>query len=355
MPASVTPQQSKVIDWLRFPLAAAVVLSHAGKTTTGFYDPDFCSSIRIFLSQGICRIAPPCFFFISGFLFFSRMQEWDKELWFNKIKKRSRTLLLPYILWNILCLLICNAYDWIRAFVNPSVVPVSLLEALRQNGWLNIFWACTFGCPIDYPLWFIRDLILFVAITPLVFFFVKKCRFWGVIVMFVAGLLIRSRDYEGLFFFVVGACYRLSPRDFLLDCSRIKWLAYILTTFLALSIVFTFRSHIDFYEYLKYLLVFFGTVSCINFSSFVTERNLIPENEFLTSSGFFVYASHAILILHDFAHYITLHLLPFTSVAGQCLALFAKWVIAVGICLGLYALMKKWTPKTLGVLTGNRA
>ena len=64
--------------------------------------------------------------------------------------------------------------------------------------------------------------------------------------------------------------------------------------------------------------------------------------------------SHAILNLHDFAHYITLHLLPFTSTAGKCLALFVKPGLAVAMCLLLFAGMKKWTPKTLGVLTGNR-
>ena len=283
------------------------------------------------------------------------MQEWNTELWLTKIKKRCRTLLVPYLLWNLLCVFVFFAYSWLRSRFNPEIVPYSLLEAFRNNGWLNIFWASNYGCPIDYPLWFIRDLIIFVAITPLIFFFVKKCRGWGLIAMFVAGLFICSRDFEGLFFFVAGAYYRLSSRDFLQDCIKIKWISYILSTVFALSIVFTFREHREVYEYLKYLLVFFGTVATVNFSSFIVEHDLIRENEFLTSSSFFVYASHAILILHDFANYITLHFLPFTSVVGQCVVLFVKWVIAVGICLALYALMKKWTPKTLGVLTGNRA
>ena len=160
MSANATPLQSKVIDWLRFPLAAAVVLLHTGESTTGFYGPDFYSTLCIVLSQGICRIAVPCFFFFSGFLFFSRLEEWDTGVWLGKIRKRGRTLLLPYILWNVLALLVGVGYGWLRSRFNPEVIPVSLLDTLRQNGWLNIFWTSTWGCPIDYPLWFIRDLIV---------------------------------------------------------------------------------------------------------------------------------------------------------------------------------------------------
>ena len=74
----------------------------------------------------------------------------------------------------------------------------------------------------------------------------------------------------------------------------------------------------------------------------------------LASASFFVYASHAILILLDIAHYITLHLLPFTSVAGLCIVLFVKTGLAIAICLGLYWALRKIVPRTLGVLTGNR-
>ncbi len=355
MSANVSIRQSKVIDWLRFPLAAAVVLLHAGESKTGIYGPDFYSTLTIVLSQGILRIAVPCFFFFSGFLFFSNLEEWDMGIWLGKIKKRARTLLLPYLLWNILALLIGFAYGWLRSFFNPEVVPVSLLETLRQNGWLNFFWASTWGCPIDYPLWFIRDLIIFTIVTPLVFFLIKKCGFWGVVAMFIACGLTGSRDLEGFFFFVFGAFYRLSSRDFLIDFSRARWPAYLLSVAGIVTIALIFRDHPGAYRYVKYFFVFFGTVSTVNFTSFLVGRGLVRENTFLTSSSFFVYASHAILILHDIAHYITLHLLPLGGVAGQCAVLFADWLIAVGICLALYALMKKWTPKSLGVLTGNRA
>ena len=353
MSASVTTFQSKVINWLRFPLAVAVVLLHSGESKDGIYGSDFFSTFQIVLSQGICRIAVPCFFFFSGFLFFSGLKEWDTQVWVGKVKKRVRTLLLPYILWNTLALVVGFAYEWFRARFNPEVVSMSLLETIRHNGGLNIFWGSTWGLPIDYPLWFIRDLIVFVVITPLVFFFVKKCRILGISVLFIVGSL--NWDFEGLFFFVLGAWFQLFSCDFCAVFTKIKWPAYIISVVGVFLIAITYREHPEAYKYIKYIFVFFGVVSIVNIASFIVGHGLFSENSFLPSSSFFIYASHAILILHDFAHYITLHLLPFESVVGKCVVMIVKASLAVGICLALFALMKKWTPKTLSVLTGNRA
>ena len=351
----ITSRQSQVIEWLRFPLAVAVVLLHAGEGTTGgMYDADFSGTLRIVLSQGICRIAVPVFFFFSGFLFFTGLREWDTQVWLEKIKKRARTLLLPYILWNILALLIGFGYGWLRARVNPEVVPLSLLETLQRNGGLNIFWASTFSCPINYPLWFIRDLIIFVAMTPGIFFLVRKCRLWGVAALFIAFGLTGSRDLEGLFFFILGAYFQLSGIDFLRVFRRFKWPAYLLSLAGIVLIAYTWYTP-EIFKYVKYLFVFVGAVAVINLAAALAERGWAKPHPFLTASSFFVFASHGILILHDFAQYITMRILPFGSVAGKCLALFAKATLAVGICLCLFALMKKWTPKTLGVLTGNRS
>ncbi len=282
------------------------------------------------------------------------MEGWSTQVWLGKIKKRCRTLLVPYLLWNVLALVIGFGYGWLRACFNADVVPLSLAESLRDNGWLNIFWASTYGCPIDYPLWFIRDLIVFVALSPLVFFFVKYCRFWGLALSFVVFGLTGSRDFEGLFFFMLGAYFRLCSIDFLQVFSKAKWLAYLLCGVGIALITFTYREHPQLYWYIKYLFVLAGTISVVNLASSLLEAGCARTSGFLSASSFFVYASHGILILHDIAHYITLHFLPFTSAAGKCLVLFVKTGIAVGICLALFALMKKWTPKTLGVLTGNR-
>ena len=49
----------------------------------------------------ISNVAVPVFFLISGYYFFYGHQ-FCKEEYFRKLIKRSRTLLLPYLIWNLL-------------------------------------------------------------------------------------------------------------------------------------------------------------------------------------------------------------------------------------------------------------
>src|SRR4051812_4625301 len=52
------------------------------------------------ISQGFTRIAVPLFFMLSGFLFFLNIKGTRNEFW-NKIKKRGRTLLIPFLFWSL--------------------------------------------------------------------------------------------------------------------------------------------------------------------------------------------------------------------------------------------------------------
>ena len=354
MTGNVTTLQSRVIDWLRFPLAAAVVLLHASESTTGNYGTDFYGILSLILSQGICRIAVPCFFFFSGFLFFSNLDSWNIQVWVDKIKKRFFSLFVPYIIWNVIALLAVFGYGWLRARFNPDVATSSFIGTLNANGWLDMFWSSNFGCPIDYPLWFIRDLIVFVLLTPLIHFIVKRTGLWGVVVSFVLCALTESRDFEGLFFFMFGAYFRLYGIDFIEVFRKSRFPSYICCLVGIIIIACSYGRYPQLYWYTKYLFVFFGTVSIISLVSASLKGNDKMPNRFLASSAFFIYASHAILILHDISHYVVLHLMPFTNQTGMVLALFMKSILALSICLGLYATLKRFTPELLSVLTGGR-
>ena len=100
---------SKIIEWLRFFCTCAVVLLHAvggpsdGNAVISFQHGAY-DTTRILFSEGLCRVAVPFFFLISGYLFFVRLEEWDKFVWFDKLKKRGKTLLAPYLIWNFIAI-----------------------------------------------------------------------------------------------------------------------------------------------------------------------------------------------------------------------------------------------------------
>ena len=102
-------QQSATIDLLRFPLAIMVIFIHMNPDVINLVDADFnlmswhglYNVTGILLSHVLTHIAVPTFFFISGFLFFVNFQEWSWDNYKRKIHSRVRTLIIPYILWNI--------------------------------------------------------------------------------------------------------------------------------------------------------------------------------------------------------------------------------------------------------------
>ena len=122
----------------------------------------------------IACCAVPLFFFISGYLYFNNIplrgeNSYSFSVWKQKSKNRVRSLLIPYLSWNLLVLLLF--------FIGQQIVGNS--DALSKDGYklvadysvidyLKAFYAIdSTGMPVDGPLWFIRDLfIVSIIITP---------------------------------------------------------------------------------------------------------------------------------------------------------------------------------------------
>ena len=132
----------------------------------------------------------------SGYLFFNKIKEWNKKVYFLKIKTRLRTLLIPYILFNLVAIVLAILLKILKA--DGSIY--SFLNELLDN-WYRIFWNyhCwtgdpdninMFGQPLPLygpyvlTLWFVRDLFVMALISPIVYHFVKYTKIWGIGVLF---------------------------------------------------------------------------------------------------------------------------------------------------------------------------
>lgn len=66
-----------------------------------FSQPGWVLFIKQALSNGIARAAVPLFFMFSGYLFWNK-QDAPAYSYAALLKKKARTLLVPYILWTLL-------------------------------------------------------------------------------------------------------------------------------------------------------------------------------------------------------------------------------------------------------------
>ena len=189
---------------LRFPLAILVVFVHgfgadidvaqlhaSGLTGAAVYD-----YVRLFCSVVIARSAVPIFFIISGYLLFRKVEEYGKQVYVGKLKKRWHSLVIPYLSWNVLFVL------WTLAFKLGGILlhgkPWSGIgDYFLQNGCLHMLWDSSVWSerttwlgvethnsgPVLLPFWHMRDLIMMVVLSPAFFWLIKKLRFFFILLL----------------------------------------------------------------------------------------------------------------------------------------------------------------------------
>lgn len=156
--------------------------------------------IQNFISNGLTRIAVPLFFIISGYLFVLDQKTAIGDF-IVKIKKRFRTLIVPYLFWaffGILFYFILQTLPQSQSFFTKKLIKdYSFLE------WLNAL----FNEPIPYQLWFLKDLIVMVILSPVIYFLVKKAREAFLLIIFSFWIFSQDTIFltsEALLFFSAG-------------------------------------------------------------------------------------------------------------------------------------------------------
>lgn len=177
---------SKAITWIRFPLAVLVVYLHSRPEIIGaganLENMPILFNLTNLISGNITRIAVPAFFFISGYLFFLNMDRWNWKHYAEKLRRRVHTLVVPFLIWN---LLVFALYFCIQTFA-PSLIhnEHELIKNYGIQEYLSAFGFNLYDKPICYQLWFVRDLIVLVLLSPLVYAIIanmKKCRYLAIL------------------------------------------------------------------------------------------------------------------------------------------------------------------------------
>ena len=172
---------SKSISLLRVPLACLVVLGHANPIK---FNPvingevvDFSFDVIqypiTFLSWVLFAPAVPLFFYISGFLFFWKIEKFDTVVYKEKICKRLKSLIIPYFMWNFLFLILILSKCLYHGDYNQALFSLMGLWIVPEH--LHFVLSGSMTTPIDGPLWFMRDLIVMTLLTPIIYKVIKNC------------------------------------------------------------------------------------------------------------------------------------------------------------------------------------
>ena len=116
---------------------------------------------RVFLADSLFRIGVPCLSAISGYLLFHR--GFDAFDYRKTLSSKASTILLPFLLWNTAFLALVYAVQWqgIGFGYLPDVVGATPRELMNLSLAIEAW-------PINIPLYFLRDLLLCLLLSPLI-------------------------------------------------------------------------------------------------------------------------------------------------------------------------------------------
>ena len=346
--------------FVRFPLMVVVLLSHAyisGLRLGGDVDIFLVTSFS--LSKLLGNMAVPCFLFISGYLFFRNTEQFSVRLYGDKLRRRAQRLLLPYVVWNLLIILLY--------FVGQTLVPQlfsgthTAVANYSVAEWFNAFW-CVEGTqsPINPPLWYIRDLMVIVMFSPAIYLALRN-RWVGVgFIALMLGLWLSGEAVNGaivwlqpknIFFFSLGAWYAIHKVEFM----RFRWVTLLLGV--ALCVTFATGFYLCGGKWVKRLFyeetILFGSLSILYLSHFLASVKRWRVPKYLGDSYFFVYL----------CHYIPMALLskvlvklvaPTTNVEFFAIY-FGSFIVILVLSVGAYHLLRRLLPKTTAFTLGGRA
>lgn len=215
----------EIISNLRFPLTVLVLMIHArflslsgGGYNITIADYPVYWNISYYITEILARIAVPSFFIFSGFLFFNNIDHFNFTIYRTKIKKRIRSLLIPYLFWNAVVVM----FYYLQQTFAPSLAgnTHNLVVNYNIDDWVHAFWTD----PISYPLWYVRDLMIVCVISPVIYFLIKRSGLIFPLLMLVLwlfriDLLIRG-DVEAVAFFSFGSFMSLKDNNGINICKK---------------------------------------------------------------------------------------------------------------------------------------
>ena len=306
-------KQIDTFSQLRLPLIVLITFAHSYsgvRAGWSLWDGgwDTYEVLKLVVSETMVKVAMPTFFVMSGYLFFDNITEWNAKTYWNKLRRRVKTLLIPYIIWNI------------------------AMAVKLQTFSLSIFLE-----PANMPLWFLRDLIIVSLLTPIIYIGVWKLDYWLFAILlpiYLTGLYAVQPGLTpyAVCFFTLGAFLSIRKIDLIETCMKYETPSYILTVLLGIGMILTFRTSIYPLLMLCFRVVGVVAVFCIAHRIISTTNKRIPQ--IACDASYFIYLAHYVFF---FAFLDAWFFSLFgTSTASLCIHYLTLPLLKAGILTGVY-------------------
>lgn len=354
---------SQAISLIRFPLAFGIVLLHSNVEI----------GEEVLVPRMVWEIFVPFFFAISGYLYFYRIDIFDRKKYLDKTKKRFWSLLLPYIIWNIIAIPFMTLlrsgtlmqqggvnsilHDLLNSIANPVKVFWGTYEVTNVDIFGNDIYSL--WC-MDFPLWFVRDLMIICLFTPIIYWFVKKLGIWGMVMLFIPVAMglrpVVTPRLTSLFYFMFGAFFSINSKNISIKKTYIMGImGFIAIVFVSIG---TYSDTLIVKNICQNLYIVSAMVFLTSAALYIVRKyghkNAIQRLITWQRYSFFIFAFHSLLPVYG-TKAILLPILCSESYPYiiNLLGYFVISVIVLIECIVIYHLVSWISPKFNALINGK--
>lgn len=292
-----------------------------------------------YLLGGICgKLSVPIFLLISGYLFFREgSYELTKELWISKLKKRVFSLLVPYLLWNFI------------GYIIYAITVGFSFEDFFHSFWVIDIPGRSGSSPIDGPLWYVRNLMIMVVISPIIAYMIKYTKWYLILIMTILWIIQIPPFNKGIgiafYFFSLGGYLRVF--DYHVENLQ-RYAKYLILAFLIYVIyAFLMQSNSNCWDFQFGIILGIGAIFSLTMHFIECSNGNCKFIQILSETSFFIYCLHDLLLQF---------LKPFFSeiLGTGDFAYISLIVVDIALCLGFFYVLKRISPKVTSLLMGGR-
>lgn len=266
------------ITFYTFIMSVLVILVHSINNNT---------ILQNVVSVEVCQFAVPSFFILSGFLFFINAN--NIYVVKNKIKKRIWTLLMPYLMWNVI---------------------YYLLNVIFKNNVsfsINELYISAVSHKYNPVYWYLEQLLYITLLTPIIYLLSKNINYLiGSAVFLLLLIFFNAKhfiiNYDALLYYIFGAIIsKLYNKQFISLINK-KYviplsISFIIITLLRYSMIyFSINNYLTYSNIIITLVVLNRLIGAI-FIFYIIDYLYDYNNlKYYMKNNFFLYSIHYIIV-----------------------------------------------------------
>lgn len=329
---------SKKVVLVNVALTFLIVLLHATPNMRYGIEVDMNYPF-IYCATVFCQVGVPMFFFLSALLFY-RVCEWGDLK--RKLKSRVHSLFIPYLLWNIIFFAIYF-----------TITRIPFIESRMHMGEIPSNWWSICIAIIDSrftPLWFVRNLLIYVAFSPVLYLLLKnkKVALVSIPTFFAIAICVEWSSYHPLLWLPIYFMGAVWGKYFEKGCSFVGkisiWnIVFPIAFLLVYAVAVFYLQTMYIFRCITPLLIWISVDLLLN--EHIRKQTIKPWMNYM----FFIYCTHYFL-LNVIEKCVVLTLPP------TRLVLNITFVIAPIITIVLILVVGKYCSKfkCFSLLTGGR-